>query len=230
MLFSKLCHSLSLFSSPSSVRGTWTGGQQTATRQMSALMCLWVTWEWGRSGLGMRQLAWRWDGVVWEWGRNDLLLEISSLVDGLSLPVHVYVVQSCLMCVAFHPEQPAIVAGGTFSGESSYLLLFPLLLPFHPQYTLHISHSERLILTKFLGGFSSGEVRVWNTGAEGDPLLASSGFTDLGHKEPVAKVVWAVESMFCILGWEKLVHSVFLLLLFHSPSHFLSFPCLLLLH
>ena len=34
-----------------------------------------------------------------------------------------------------------------------------------------------------------GEIHVWNTGVEGDPLLASSGFTDLGHKEPVAKVV-----------------------------------------
>ena len=52
------------------------------------------------------------------------------------------------MCVAFHPEHPAMVAGGTFNGE----------------------------------------VRVWSTIAEGDPLLASSGFSDLGHKEPVAKV------------------------------------------
>ena len=36
---------------------------------------------------------------------------------------------------------------------------------------------------------SPGEIHVWNTGVEGDPRLASSGFTDLGHKEPVAKVV-----------------------------------------
>ena len=52
------------------------------------------------------------------------------------------------MCVAFHPTEPALIAGGTFSGE----------------------------------------VRVWNTGAEMDPLLASSGFSELGHKEPISKV------------------------------------------
>lgn len=56
--------------------------------------------------------------------------------------------QSCLMCVSFHPTQPALIAGGTFSGE----------------------------------------VRLWNTGVEIDPLLASSGLSDLGHKEPVSKV------------------------------------------
>jgi len=38
------------------------------------------------------------------------------------------ILQSCLMCVAFHPEQPAVVAGGTFSGE--YCLPFsPSFLP-----------------------------------------------------------------------------------------------------
>lgn len=47
-----------------------------------------------------------------------------------------------------HPELPAVIAGGTFSGE----------------------------------------VRVWNTGLTGDPLLAYSGLSDLGHKEPVAQV------------------------------------------
>ncbi len=52
------------------------------------------------------------------------------------------------MCVSCHPELPAVIAGGTFSGE----------------------------------------VRVWNTGLTGEPLLASSGLSDLGHKEPVAKV------------------------------------------
>ena len=52
------------------------------------------------------------------------------------------------MCVAFHPEHPALVAGGTFNGE----------------------------------------VRIWNTSLEGDPLTASSGLSDLGHKEPIAEV------------------------------------------
>ena len=45
------------------------------------------------------------------------------------------------MCVAFHPEQPAVVAGGTFSGEllsSSYLFLLPLQLPFPLSSTLNI--------------------------------------------------------------------------------------------
>ncbi len=52
------------------------------------------------------------------------------------------------MSVSFHPEFPAVIAGGTFCGE----------------------------------------VRVWNTGLTGDPLVACSGLSDLGHKEPVAKV------------------------------------------
>lgn len=52
------------------------------------------------------------------------------------------------MCVAFHPTEPALIAGGTFSGE----------------------------------------VRLWNTGIETDPLLASSGLSELGHKEPISKV------------------------------------------
>lgn len=38
------------------------------------------------------------------------------------------------------------------------------------------------------GGTFSGEVRVWNTGLTGDPLLACTGLSDLGHKEPVAQV------------------------------------------
>ena len=33
-----------------------------------------------------------------------------------------------------------------------------------------------------------GEVMVWSTGREGDPLQFSSGLTDLGHKEPVSQV------------------------------------------
>ena len=157
MLSSKLCHSFSLFSSPSSVRGTWTGGQQTVTRQMSALMCLWVAWEWGRSDLGMRQLAWRWDGVVWEWGRNDLLLAISSLVDGLSSPV-------CCAELSDVCGLPSKAASSSSRRNLQWWVTFFLLpLPppptttfspqFHPQYTSHISHSERLILTRFLGGF-----------------------------------------------------------------------------
>ena len=59
-----------------------------------------------------------------------------------------HTLQSCLMCVAFHPSQPALIAGGTFSGE----------------------------------------VWLWNIGIETDPLLASSGLSDLGHKEPISKV------------------------------------------
>lgn len=72
------------------------------------------------------------------------------------------------MCVSWHPEQPAVVAGGTFSGD----------------------------------------IRIWNTGLSGDPLLASSGLSDLGHKEPVAKVcvcclnpnISIIETNFWILG------------------------------
>lgn len=62
-------------------------------------------------------------------------------------------VPSCLMCMAFHPEHPAILAGGTFSGE----------------------------------------VRVWNTSLEGEPLTASSGLSDLGHKEPIAELSWILD-------------------------------------
>ena len=106
--------------------------------------------------------------------------------------------QSCLMCVAFHPEQPAVVAGGTFSGKflsSSYLSFLTLTPPFlprsHPHHSLYflpILKNWYLQDSCFSYHFRSGEVRVWNTGVEGDPLLTSSGFTDLGHKEPVAKV------------------------------------------
>ena len=34
----------------------------------------------------------------------------------------------------------------------------------------------------------SGEVRLVNFGSESEPLLASSGLSEVGHKEPVAKV------------------------------------------
>ena len=33
-----------------------------------------------------------------------------------------------------------------------------------------------------------GEVRLVNFGSESEPLLASSGMSEVGHKEPVAKV------------------------------------------
>ena len=77
---------------------------------------------------------------------------------------------------------------------SSFLTPPPPSLPqSHPQYFPLTSHPKKFGTHKipvfvFLFHFRSGEVRVWNTGVEGDPLLASSGFTDLGHKEPVAKV------------------------------------------
>lgn len=38
------------------------------------------------------------------------------------------------------------------------------------------------------GGTFNGDIHMWNTSAEGDPLLASSRLSELGHKEPVAKV------------------------------------------
>lgn len=60
------------------------------------------------------------------------------------------------MCVSFHPSQPALIAGGTFSGE----------------------------------------VRLWNIGVETDPLLASSGLSDLGHKEPISKVRATTKSLY----------------------------------
>lgn len=72
------------------------------------------------------------------------------------------------MCLSFHPSEPAVVAGGSFSGE----------------------------------------VLVWNTGREGDPLLASSGFTDLGHKEPVAKV-GVVPARYCQIDVPTLTVLIF---------------------
>ena len=39
-------------------------------------------------------------------------------------------IPSCLMCIAFHPKNPAIVAGGTFNGTVVFLLLF-FLIPLH---------------------------------------------------------------------------------------------------
>lgn len=41
------------------------------------------------------------------------------------------------------------------------------------------------------GGTFNGEIRVWNTGSSGEPLLASSGFSELVHKEPISKVLVA---------------------------------------
>ncbi len=63
------------------------------------------------------------------------------------------------MCVCFHPEHPALIAGATFNGE----------------------------------------VRVWNTSREGEPLIASSGLSDLGHKEPVSQVS-GVSVTVCMCG------------------------------
>ena len=37
--------------------------------------------------------------------------------------------------------------------------------------------------------YNIGEIRLFNTGWEGDPLIAQSGFTELPHKEPIAQVL-----------------------------------------
>ena len=34
----------------------------------------------------------------------------------------------------------------------------------------------------------TGELIVWSTGTEGDPLITSSGLAKAGHREPVAEV------------------------------------------
>ena len=68
------------------------------------------------------------------------------------------------MCVSCHPELPAVIAGGTFSGE----------------------------------------IRVWNTGLTGEPLLASSRLSDLGHKEPVAKVGLIMQLITSLTSWNNL--------------------------
>lgn len=43
-------------------------------------------------------------------------------------------------------------------------------------------------------GTFTGEIRLFNTGWEGDPLIAQSGFTELSHKEPIAQLSWLPDS------------------------------------
>ncbi|XP_058015686.1 cytoplasmic dynein 2 intermediate chain 2 [Ahaetulla prasina] len=66
--------------------------------------------------------------------RPDLVIEIPSAV----------------MCVAFHPQQPSLIAGGLFSGE----------------------------------------VLIWDTGRQEDPLIWRTGMTDDTHTDPVYQVSW----------------------------------------
>ncbi|XP_070614987.1 cytoplasmic dynein 2 intermediate chain 2 isoform X4 [Erythrolamprus reginae] len=54
-------------------------------------------------------------------------------------------VPSAVLCVAFHPQQPSLIAGGLFSGE----------------------------------------VLIWDTGRQEDPLIWRTGMTDDTHTDPV---------------------------------------------
>ena len=40
---------------------------------------------------------------------------------------------------------------------------------------------------------SKGEIMVWDTAKEDEPLLATSGIGDDSHREPVAKVQWVLD-------------------------------------
>ncbi|XP_026568299.1 WD repeat-containing protein 34 [Pseudonaja textilis] len=66
--------------------------------------------------------------------RPDLVVEIPSAV----------------LCVAFHPQQPSLIAGGLFSGE----------------------------------------VLIWDTSRQEDPLTWRTGMTDDTHTDPVYQVSW----------------------------------------
>lgn len=76
---------------------------------------------------------------------------------------------SCIMCIDFHPAKSAWIAGGTFNGQ------LPVIL--------HIL---------YIVVYVTGEVMVWDAGKyeQGDPLLVSSGIDEDGHREPVSQVLW----------------------------------------
>ncbi|XP_078082348.1 cytoplasmic dynein 2 intermediate chain 2 [Mustelus asterias] len=59
-------------------------------------------------------------------------------------------VSSAVMCLAFHPVEPSLIAGGLYNGE----------------------------------------VLVWNSSKNDDPLIARSGMSEDTHREPVYQVQW----------------------------------------
>ncbi|XP_063172237.1 cytoplasmic dynein 2 intermediate chain 2 [Candoia aspera] len=63
-------------------------------------------------------------------------------------------IPSALMCIAFHPQQPSLIAGGLFNGE----------------------------------------VLIWDTSREEDPLIWRTGMTDDTHTDPVYEVSWLRDS------------------------------------
>ncbi|KAJ3299036.1 WD repeat-containing protein 34 [Borealophlyctis nickersoniae] len=87
-------------------------------------------------------------------------------------------VSSCLMCIAFHPELPSVIAGGGFNGM---LLKLPL------QNVAIINHES---LADMSFDELQGDVMIWQTNKEQDPLTALSKSSEFAHQEPVAKIMW----------------------------------------
>lgn len=101
------------------------------------------------------------------------------------------------MCVAFHPEQPGVIAGGTFSGNLCVVCVCVFMSVYVSRGTHTLPCCMLYVMRlKCLNWSYSGELRVWNIGAEGDPLVATSHFSNLVHQEPVSKVPsWSSPSL-----------------------------------
>lgn len=73
---------------------------------------------WNKSGSTIAAAYGRFDHESWCTHKGNLCCWNISRSNA-DTPTFFTEVSSCLMCIAFHPEFPSIVAGGTFSGEIS---------------------------------------------------------------------------------------------------------------
>lgn len=112
------------------------------------------------------------------------------------------------MCISFHPEHPAIIAGGTFNGNVFTQLDridMATRSKFHMEWSLFLSfiyiptNASQSCFKKIVimsmsvelksNSCTTGEIYLWNIGNVTDPLLASSPLSETSHKEPISKVI-----------------------------------------
>ena len=94
--------------------------------------------------------------------------------DAAAPPALVLDAPSCLMCVACHPERPALVAAGSFNGEV---------------YVWDTAAAEG----GAQDGGGSGAAGGGGGGGGETTLLACTRIDDYFHREPVAQVSWVFD-------------------------------------
>ncbi|TPX64758.1 hypothetical protein SpCBS45565_g05683 [Spizellomyces sp. 'palustris'] len=154
-----------------SVNATTLQHTLSHSRRDPSMLCSDLSWN--KNGITIAVAFGKWGHESWCSHKGMLCTWSLATKSGADEPAFELEVESCLMCISFHPMDPSLIVGGTFNGT-------------------HMLVETRLIPGFYvLIPFPQGQVFVCRTNdTEDDPIIAASRMSDLTHQEPVAKIAW----------------------------------------